>query len=244
RLPRGAHPVSFGPPRPPRADLPRHGGATLMGAVLRRSFMEPLRSPVSAAILGAAMLLCWLIVALTIHEVEDADNVEWVLGQLGSTLHALLFLPVLVLAGPIVASEVRDRTLMLNLLQPIERVAYYTSRVGGRALFAGSYFAVTIGGVMLVIRLAVAGGLQSGRSPVPPDTAWTLVFTGLSLLTMTWSLAALAPVSSTRYGHVALWLGLFAMLWQARSLEQVSGAAAGSRALAWLVREVVGPFLV
>jgi hypothetical protein len=190
------------------------------------------------------MLLAWLLVAVAMHNAEERTHIEFIFDQLVRTLRMLMFVSVMVLGLPVLASEARNRTLMLHLLQPIERTTYYTGRVGGRALFAASYFAVTIGGILLVLKLVIGESLASGRSPVPPDTTWTLVFTGLSLVTMTSSLAALAPVSTARYGHLAYWAGLYAMLWQARALEEVGRASAVSRAFAWLTREIVGPFLM
>jgi hypothetical protein len=213
--------------------------------VLRRSFFEPLRRPGSAVALIGSTLLLWIVVAVfVIIGAEQSAFLPWLVGRITNVIQLAMFAPILILAFPLIASEAKDRTLLLNLMAPIDRGSYFAGRVLGRALFALVYFAVALGGVLLEISWFNQAAFGGGATPFPPDIAWTLGITGLSMTSVVLSLAALAPVASSRFAHLAYWLGLYVAVQQSRDVRDNPAFTGIPRALADFVAETVQPFLV
>jgi len=210
----------------------------------RRSFLEPLRSPGSAAALIVSTLLLWgIVVIFVLLNADSSSKVQSVMGYVLGQLQLALFVPILVLAIPLIGSELRDRTLLLTLMQPISRADYYAGRVLGRLCFCVLYLVVTLGGLYIVMQAVQAASFGGGIA-LPDDLVWKLVFTGLSMLTVTVSLAALAPLSSSRLGHAFYWAGLYVIVLQARDLRATMQASDLEKRFASLILEVLQPCLI
>lgn len=216
-----------------------------MFRVFRRSLLEPVRSIGTALTLLGSMAVMWFTIAVfVILRATKAEYIPWLVGSLEPMIAAFLFVPVLILTLPIISGEARDRTLLLNLMEPISRADYYSGRVLGRAAFALGYFAMSLFGLYRLL-LWLQGGISDiGESPLPPDLAATLIFIGLSLVTMVFSLSALAAVSSSRYGHAIYWAGLFAVVHQARDLHQDPTVSAFGKAASAVILELLQPAVI
>jgi hypothetical protein len=208
------------------------------------SFLEPLRSAGSAVALAVSTLLLWgTVVVFVLLNAESATQVQHVVGYVLKQLRIALFVPVLVLALPLISAELRDRTLFLKLMQPISRTNYYAGRVLGRVCFCATYLTAALGGLYVVLQLLQSVSFGGGIA-IPDDLAWSLIFTGLSMLTVTVSLAALAPLSSSRFGHAGYWGGLYVIVLQARDLRATAQSSELEKQFAAVVLEVLQPLIL
>ena len=212
---------------------------------LWRSFSEPMRSLGSIVILVGCAISLWFTVTVALLLADRAAFVPWMLGSMADWTLLFMAPPVLALTLPLISGEAKDRTLLLNLMEPVTRTGYYTGRVAGRALFAGVYFAVALGVLYLIVS-TLSGSLfrEELASPVPPDLAFQVLFSGLSLISVVFSLCVLAPVSSTRYAHVAYWVGMWIVVEMARDLHDTPTASFFERNFSTAVLELLQPFLV
>lgn len=203
-----------------------------------------MQSPGSAVALVVSALLLWgFAVVYVLLSAESAGQVQFVMGSVVNRLRVALFVPVLVLALPLVSSELRDRTLLLELMQPISRADYYAGRVLGRVCFCAIYLGATLGGLYAVMQ-TIQSESFGGGSALPDDLVWSLTFAGLSMLTVTVSLAALAPFSSSRFGHAVYWGGLYVIVLQARDLRTTVQSSALEKKFAAVVLELLQPLML
>lgn len=175
--------------------------------VFRKSFLEPLSSWPSALTLVLSLALYWLT-AWVVLEARDA-RIGWMVQVM-----SLFLVPAAVVLGlPLIGEEARSGTLLLELMKPVSRASYFTGRVLGRAFFTAAFALVLAVGLFLVAR-------RTG-TPMFTGTRWLLCMKALSLVSVVVSLAALAPLSSSRFGHLAYWCGFAFGTWQLARLLQV-----------------------
>jgi ABC-2 type transport system permease protein len=149
-------------------------------AIARNAFVETLRQPVYAVIIGAALLLFLLSPSLSMYTMDDDNKLLRELG-LSTLFLASLFIAIFSASGA-VAVELENKTILTVLTKPVQRPIFVLAK------FLGVVGAVALAHYLLTIALLMT--IRHGVLETASDTHdWTVVGAAGAVLVVTFLLS-------------------------------------------------------
>jgi ABC-2 type transport system permease protein len=179
--------------------------------IAKNTFVETLRQPVYAVIIGTALLLFLLSPSLSMYTMDDDNKLLRELG-LSTLFLASLFVAIFSASGA-VAVELENKTILTVLTKPVQRPIFVIAKfLGVIAAVALAHYVCTIGLLMTI---------RHGVLETASDTHdWTVVGAAGAVLVATFLLSAFFNYAydwkfTSTAVVVAAILGTFAMVFLA-----------------------------
>ncbi len=149
--------------------------------IARNTFVETLRQPVYAVIIGAALLLFLLSPSLAMYTMDDDNKLLREIGL--STLFLTSLFVAIFSASGAVAVEMESKTIMTVLTKPVQRPIFIIAK------FLGVLGAVAVAHYLCTIALLMA--IRHGVLENASDTHdWTVLGAGAIIVVLTFLFSA------------------------------------------------------
>ncbi len=149
--------------------------------IARNTFVETLRQPVYAVIIGAALLLFLLSPSLSMYTMDDDNKLLREIGL--STLFLTSLFVAIFSASGAVAVELENKTIMTLLTKPVQRPIFILAK------FLGVVGAVAVAHYICTIALLMA--IRHGVLSTASDRHdWTVIGAGAAIVGLTLLLSA------------------------------------------------------
>ncbi len=149
--------------------------------IAKNTFVETLRQPVYAVIIGSALLLFLLSPSLAMYTMDDDNKLLREIGL--STLFLTSLFVAIFSASGAVAVEMESKTIMTVLTKPVRRPIFIIAK------FFGVVGAVAVAHYLCTIALLMA--IRHGVLETASDTHdWTVVGTGVVIVVLTFLFSA------------------------------------------------------
>jgi hypothetical protein len=149
--------------------------------IARNTFVETLRQPIYAVIIGAAMLLFLLSPSLAMYTMDDDNKLLREIGL--STLFLTSLFVAIFSASGAVAVEIENKTITTLLSKPVQRPIFILAK------FVGVAGAVAVAHYLSTLALLMA--IRHGVLSTARDTHdWTVIGTAGGILAITFLLSA------------------------------------------------------
>jgi len=149
--------------------------------IARNTFVETLRQPIYAVIIGAAMLLFLLSPSLAMYTMDDDNKLLREIGL--STLFLTSLFVAIFSASGAVAVEIENKTITTLLSKPVQRPIFILAK------FVGVVGAVAVAHYLSTLALLMA--IRHGVLSTASDTHdWTVIGTAGGILAITFLLSA------------------------------------------------------
>ena len=150
-------------------------------AIAKNTFVETLRQPVYAVIIGAALLLFLLSPSLSMYTMDDDNKLLREIGL--STLFLTSLFVAIFSASGAVAVELENKTILTLLTKPVQRPIFVLAK------FLGVVGAVAVAHYLCTIALLMA--IRHGVLSTASDTRdWTVLGSAGVVLALTLLLSA------------------------------------------------------
>jgi len=150
-------------------------------AIARNTFVETLRQPVYAVIIGAALLLFLLSPSLSMYTMDDDNKLLREIGL--STLFLTSLFVAIFSASGAVAVELENKTILTLLSKPVQRPIFILAK------FLGVVGAVALAHYICTVALLMA--IRHGVLSTASDTHdWTVIGSGAAIVGLTFLLCA------------------------------------------------------
>jgi ABC-2 family transporter len=149
--------------------------------IAKNTFVETLRQPVYAVIIGAALLLFLLSPSLSMYTMDDDNKLLREIGL--STLFLTSLFVAIFSASGAVAVELENKTIMTLLTKPVQRPIFILAK------FLGVVGAVAVAHYICTIALLMA--IRHGVLSTASDTHdWTVIGAAMAVVGLTLLLCA------------------------------------------------------
>lgn len=149
--------------------------------IARNTFVETLRQPVYAVIIGAALLLFLLSPSLAMYTMDDDNKLLREIGL--STLFLTSLFVAIFSASGAVAVELENKTIMTLLTKPVQRPIFILAK------FLGVVGAVAVAHYICTVALLMA--IRHGVLSTASDTHdWTVIGAAAAIVGLTFLLCA------------------------------------------------------
>ena len=149
--------------------------------IARNTFVETLRQPVYAVIIGAALLLFLLSPSLAMYTMDDDNKLLREIGL--STLFLTSLFVAIFSASGAVAVELENKTIMTLLTKPVQRPIFVLAK------FLGVVGAVAVAHFICTVALLMA--IRHGVLSTASDTHdWTVIGAGAAIVGLTFLFSA------------------------------------------------------